>query len=375
MGDHHTTEKAVLLEKEFNKYCENVVFAILLLGMIGFLYIFNITFLESGYSMVLKQVIYFCWAFITFFLISYVPDRFLQAFIKNIHIVFLCNILLMIVAYITPLGAKINNAVRWIKLGPIYLQPSEFLKYTLILFIWWLYEFTSLQLVYKTVAAICSISLAAFLVGIGPDIGTMAQIFFLSLLIYFSLFPTKKTIVISLIVIIILAILGFVFYKFPHIKKRIDAFKNPQVDLRDKNYQAHQLKIAMYGTYIFGEGFGNGVQKLKYLPNAFNDFIVGIVVEELGIFGLISILFVFFYLLSNIILCIYSSSNRLCNILLLSFFLYNLFNLVINVLVCIGFFPIKGIALPFISLGGSFVVANLIFLGLAIRLNRFKSVF
>ncbi len=364
--------QAISLEDKFNTYCENIVFAILALGMIGFLYIFNITALDNGYSIVLKQVLYFFYAFLIFFFLLDIPQRFVQLLIRNIHIIFICNILVLIIAHITPLGAKINNATRWVKFGPVYLQPSEFLKYTTVLFIWWIYKSTNFQLMYKTILSISSIFLSAFLVGISPDIGTMAQIFLISFIIFFYTFPAKKSIVVPLILVAILGTFGFVSYKFSHIKKRIEAFKNPEVDLQNKNYQAHQLKISVYGTSLLGDGFGNSVQKLKYLPNAFNDFILGIIMEELGLLGLISLLVIFFYLFSNIIFCINLSSNGLGRMLLLSFFLYNLFNLLVNVLVCIGVFPVKGIALPFISLGGSYVVANLVFLGLAIKLNSIK---
>lgn len=365
--------ESISLEDRFNKHCDNVVFAILALGMTGFLYIFNITSLDNGYSVVLKQVLYFSYAFLVFFTILYIPQRFLQLLVRNIHILFLCNIFLLVLAHITPLGAKINNATRWIKLGPIYLQPSEFLKYNTILFIWWIYEFTHFQLLYKTILSICSIFLSAFLVGISPDVGTMAQIFLISFIVFLYAFPTKKSVVVPLILVAIIGTSILVSYKFSHVKKRIEAFKNPDVDLQNKNYQAHQLKISVYGTSLLGDGLGNSVQKLKYLPNAFNDFILCIIIEELGLFGLVSLLIMFFYLFSNIIFCMGLSSNRMCNLLLLSFFLYNLFNLMVNVLVCIGVFPIKGIALPFVSLGGSFVLANLIFLGLAIKLNGIKS--
>lgn len=358
---------------EFNKHCENAMFAIIVLGMVGLLYIFNITFLDNGYKMVLKQVIYFLCASLLFCLISFLPSLFIRIFIHNLHIVFIVNILLFVFAYFTPLGAKINNAIRWIKVGPIYFQPSEFLKYTTILFIWWLYEFTSLKLVYKTLLSLGSIILSALLIGISPDIGTMAEVALLSLLLYFFFFPAKKNVVIPLAIVIAGGAFLLLSFKFSHIKKRLEGFKNPEVELQGKNYQAHQLKISVYASPFYGEGFGNSVQKLKYLPNAFNDFILGIIIEELGLMGLIGLLALYFYLFSNIIYCISLSSHKLVKILLVSFFLYNLFNLIINVLVSLGFFPIKGIALPFVSLGGSFIMANFIFFGFAIRLNELKN--
>jgi cell division protein FtsW len=171
-------------------------------------------------------------------------------------------------------------------------------------------------------------------------------------------------------VLILIGAFSIFTYKFSHIKKRLESYKDPYTDVLGKNYQSFQLKVATYGAGFFGEGFGNSIQRFKYLPNAYNDFILGIILEELGILGLLIIIFVYFYLFSNLILCINICINKLASLLLTAFLMYNLLNVIINISVCIGIFPIKGINLPFISLGGSFIIANLIFLSLAINLEE-----
>ncbi len=185
-------------EKEKIKCIENIVCGIILLGFIGFLYILNITYLDSGYKIVLKHVIYFLWAFIMFFLILTLPCKFLELVLKNMHLIYLVTLTLLLCGYLTPLGAKINNAVRWIKMGPLYLQPSEFLKYICVLFIWWIYKYTNMNLTYKTILSLCSIVISAILIGLAPDIGSMALIIVVCVIILVFLFPAKKNIILLL---------------------------------------------------------------------------------------------------------------------------------------------------------------------------------
>ncbi len=357
-------------EKLKTKYAENIIVSILILGLIGLLYILNITYLYNGYKVVIKQVIYFLSAFVIFFVILSIPAKFLNIIMRNLHIIFFCNLVLIILGYLTPLGAKINNATRWIKVGPLYFQPSEFLKYTSVLFLIWIYQYISINLTYKTIFSICSIICSAMLIGLAPDVGSMWQLLCVLLIILITMFPTKRSIMIPLTFIFLVSVFVISLYKFSHIKERLRAFKNPTLDLQYKNYQPNQLKMAIYGSNTFGEGFANSIQKLKYLPNSFNDFILAIIMEELGLFGLFTVLFVYFCIFSNIISYIYLCSNGVSKILLTSFLLYNLTNVLINTLVCIGLFPVKGITLPFISLGGSFIHSNLIFLGFGFRLDK-----
>ncbi|MFN7182173.1 MAG: FtsW/RodA/SpoVE family cell cycle protein [Planctomycetota bacterium] len=360
------------VEKKKREHIENIVFGILLLGFIGFVYILNITYLEQGYKVVLKQVFYFSSAIILFFCVLSIPTGFLKVIVQNFHILFFVNLLLLIAGYLTPLGAKINNAMRWIRLGPLYFQSSEFLKYTTILFLLWIYQCSTLNLTSKTVLSICSIICSALLVGLAPDIGTMAQIMVVSFVILITLFPANKRVMVPLTIIFLISTLGFCIYKFSHVARRLEAFKDPTKDLLGRNYQPYQLKLSVYGSYLFGVGFGNSIQKLKYLPNSYNDFICAIIIEESGLLGLFMILFIFFYIFSNLLAYTRLCSNNITKTIFLTFLLYNFLNVVVNICVCLGIFPVKGITLPFISPGGSFILSNLLFLGLAIRVEKYE---
>jgi cell division protein FtsW len=156
----------------------------------------------------------------------------------------------------------------------------------------------------------------------------------------------------------------------PYRVKRLTGFLNPFDDIQGKSFQLYQSLLAIGSGGFLGKGLGQSQQKLFYLPAAHTDFIYAIIGEELGFVGagLVLLLFVVFGLLGMMI--IFRAKNAFTQLFALGLVSLVLIEAIINIGVSTGAFPTKGLALPFISYGGSSLVVNLILVGLLLNLSR-----
>jgi cell division protein FtsW len=158
---------------------------------------------------------------------------------------------------------------------------------------------------------------------------------------------------------------------YPYRIQRLLAFINPWNDPQGSGYQIIASQIALSSGGYFGQGLGSSMQKLFYLPEQYNDFILAIIGEELGFMFLIFILLLYVI----IFLRIFIFYNITCNIsrfssnLILGIILLILIQTVIHVLVNIGLFPTKGMGLPFISYGGTNLLLMFTYIGILIRIQ------
>jgi cell division protein FtsW len=243
------------------------------------------------------------------------------------------------------------------------LQPGEFLKYTLMLAsIRYFENFNSYTPKQRAIYLSGLVyPLAVFVLQ--PDFGT----FFISSMIigficFLSAFPRKY--------FYSFVVLGFVsaamiMVAAPYRMKRLLAFLDPWADPRGSGFQIIQSFLAFANGSFFGQGLGNSNEKLFYLPEAYNDFIFSVVGEELGFIGVFvtALMFVSFIFIGFKIAI--SLKSRVGGIMVSSIVFAIGFQAFLNMGVVLGVLPTKGLNLPFISYGGSSMVANLAALGLA----------
>jgi cell division protein FtsW len=169
----------------------------------------------------------------------------------------------------------------------------------------------------------------------------------------------------------VLAIVGGVFAsQLPYVTGRINAYLHPELDLRGKGHQPYQAKIAVGSGGVFGRGPGNSLQKLSYLPEAQNDYIAAIFAEEFGFLGVISLLSLY-----GMVACIgfYGALHAVDRA---GFYLAGTvvflicFQASMNLGVVSGLLPSTGLNLPFFSQGGSYLLANLMGVGLLLSVRR-----
>ncbi len=280
-------------------------------------------------------------------------------------------IIMLVLVLIPGVGSSSGGARRWFKLMGFSFQPSEFLKLIVILY---LSDFLdrkreSLSNIRHTVLpALVVLGLCSGLVFLQPDLGTAVTLALVALLLFFS--AGFNLTHLSVIVLSALPALGYAMLAKPYRRKRILAFFHPWDDPRGVGFQIVQSFLALGSGGLFGVGLGRSQQKLFYLPESHTDFIFSIIGEELGFLGTSAIVLLFMVFIFSGMVIVFRSKNYFSQLVSLGLVGLIGFEALINIGVSIGALPTKGLSLPFISYGGSALIANMIALGLLWNLSR-----
>ncbi len=283
------------------------------------------------------------------------------------------NILLLILV-LTPLGSTRNGAQSWL----FGIQPSEFAKVIMIVtFGKFLAERESLSSFYSFIMPFCFVGAPLLLILMQPDLGTaLVFIFIMLLMMYTAGAPGWKLLSLILIGVAAVALL-FVSHHFfdtplpvkEYQVARLTSFLDPERDPQGSGWNVRQAVIAVGSGQFFGKGLFRGTQgRLGYLPENHTDFIFAVLCEELGFVGGFGVLFLFFTLIWRGIRIGYQARDKTGTIIavgIVSMFLFHVFE---NIGMNMGIMPITGIPLPFISSGGSSMVANLAAIGILINI-------
>jgi cell division protein FtsW len=270
------------------------------------------------------------------------------------------NFLLMLT--LTPLGLSIKGSNRWLNFGGLNLQPGEFVKYTVLLSA--VYFFTNLKNYSRNDKILYSMHLIIplGLLIIQPDFGTFSiSAILIAFVCFLSDFPRKYF---YSAVIVGAGSLFAILVAAPYRVKRLLTFLDPWADPQNSGFQIIQSYLAFANGHIFGQGIGNSNEKLFYLPEAYNDFIFSVLGEEIGlvgVFGVIALFAIFMYLGFKLAL---TNRGKINTIFVASIVFTIGFQAFLNMAVVLGLLPTKGLNLPFISYGGSSLMANLLAIGL-----------
>lgn len=277
---------------------------------------------------------------------------------------------LLILVFVPGIGKVRNGAHRWIGVGNLTLQPSEFVKFFVPLFyIEAILSRKDREISFRLFARIgLSIAIAMALVMIEPDNGTTAVIG-ASLLPLFYLSGVRLRYW-ALPVAVMMALGAFAAYQLPYVRGRLAVYLHPELDLQGKGHQPHQAKIAAGSGKLFGRGPGESLQKLTYLPEAQNDYIAAIYAEEFGFLGISALLFLYMlFALAGFTIALGAPTERGVYLAAAITFLIAL-QAFLNLGVVSGLLPSKGVNLPFFSQGGTSLIANLIGLTLLLDIGR-----
>ncbi|MFH1407325.1 MAG: putative lipid II flippase FtsW [Candidatus Omnitrophota bacterium] len=296
----------------------------------------------------------------------------LRAFSKPI--LFL-SIVLLLCVYIPGLGVQVGGAKRWIRIGNFTIQPSEFVKLAIIIY---LADFLSRKkhVIKSFVQGFLPPSLIVgatlALVLAQPDLGKTVSIAVVAFLLYavaginfahmVSVFLFSLPLVYSLV------------YQVAYRRKRILAFLNPWQDPRGAGYQIIQSYIALGSGGLLGVGLGASRQKLFYLPQSHTDFIFSIIGEELGLVGASAVIILFFLFVTEGMRISARARDLFGQLLGVGITSTICMEALINIGASIGAIPTKGLPLPFVSYGGSAIIANLIGVGLLLNIAKNRRV-
>lgn len=276
-------------------------------------------------------------------------------------------------------GKIAGGAISWFDLKYFKVQPSEFAKSILVIFMAIYYDKLHYKKVKNIYAYFVPLGFAAIIIGLvfmQPDLGSAAIIAGIVFLTFISI-PVVQNNIMKFIKIIaigcILAIVAFLYSGndfLSSIQKGRLNFKNPCSRYTETTgYQVCNGFIAINNGGLFGVGLGNSTQKYLYLPESHTDFIFPIIVEELGLVTGIVIILGYAYILARILKIAKSSENLRCSILAYGTFWYFTLHILVNLLGVLALIPLTGVPLPFLSYGGSFTVNAIIMIFVVERVN------
>jgi cell division protein FtsW len=264
---------------------------------------------------------------------------------------------------------------RWIRLGPVNLQPSELAKLAVILYLAWFLEMRRRvdgsgmnDWKHTILPALGPVLLLVGLVVIEPDLGTAVEIFIIAVTMLYVAGLDGKYIVgagLAAIPIIYLLIVR-VAYRY----ERVLAFLNPSADPQGRGFQLLQSLIAVGSGGFTGVGLMESKQKLFYLPEAHTDFIFAVLCEELGFIGGAIVLALFAIYAWRGMRSAFKTSDEFGRFAALGITVMVVSQTMINLCVVLGMVPTKGIPLPFISYGGSSLLVMLLATGVLLNISR-----
>ncbi len=285
------------------------------------------------------------------------------------HILFL-SLLSLVLVFVPGVGGKVRGAARWLRLGPLTLQPSEFAKLAIALFMAYSLARKQEKMKYFAIGFLPHMVVAGVfiaLIGKEPDFGTAIT---LAAIVFTMLFVggTRLThILLALSGGVCLAVM--LVLRDPKKYDRILSFLDPWKHGQDVGYQLKQSLLAIGSGGLLGLGPGQSKAKLFYLPDAHTDFILSIFSEEMGFLGVLLVLALFTIVVSRGIWLSLKAPDSFGSYLALGLTLLIGLPAVINLGVVSGIFPTKGLSLPFLSYGGSGLLVNLLAVGILLNIS------
>ena len=394
--------------REANYLIIGVTFLLFLIGLVG---LASIAIHQEGTiqpSSFLKQILFVFPGIVLCVIIFYLPK---SVYHKSAYWAYGIILLAILVPFT---GEKIAGTYRWIDIGPLGLQPSEFVKWIVVIVLARYLSDYNLDLNrFRTlIIPIIVVIIPSAIVIKQSDLGSSIIIlssfipmiywskvnpYFIFLLVgpFISILTASHNISFSIWGISMIGILYVVcpnlirgvvtYFTFlllglfspliwsllsPYQQKRIMTLLNPELDPLGSAYQLIQSQTAIGSGGLFGKGWGNGTQThLKFLPVQESDFMISVLGEEFG-FGFIVLLFCLFALLIFQIVKLASESNdRFSSLILIGIGTIFLSHIFVNTAMAVGLIPVKGLPLPFISAGGSFLLSCFMMVGLILNMG------
>ncbi len=282
---------------------------------------------------------------------------------------FACFILLIVA--LSPLGVTVNGARRWIGFGPIRLQPMEFAKIALVLYLGWF--MAGKQTIIKTFSggvippflvtgALCLLLLAQ------PDFG--GAVLLSSLLFFMCLVGGTRFLYLFISACLACGAIYLLIKNADYRMSRLLAFLDPWAVAQGAGYQLVQGFLALGSGGVTGLGLGAGRQKLFYLPEAHNDFIIAVLGEEAGFIGISLVVLLFAVFIWRGLRIALKQENLRDQLTAFGLILVPALSILLNLAVVFGCAPPKGVPMPFFSYGGSSLMGSLLCVGLLLNYSR-----
>lgn len=285
-----------------------------------------------------------------------------------VFLIFALTVVLLVAVFAFP---EINGARRWIRIGPVSIQPSELAKLALPIFLAYFLtrnEGRVGEIRSTVIPCLGALTLLGGLVFLEPDLGTTIVLCAVFSAVYFA--AGAKILHIATVAAVMVGGALLAVLLAPWRVERLMAFLDPFAHSDDAGYQVVQSLYAIGSGGMFGEGFGKGQQKLFYLPYPYSDFIFSVIGEEWGLFGTLAIVIAFALLLWRGTRAAVKAPDRFGMLLGIGIITGIIVQALFNISVVTSILPAKGIPLPFISYGGSSVMVTMLAVGIMLNISR-----
>jgi cell division protein FtsW len=286
----------------------------------------------------------------------------------------LFGLTLLLLVKIPGIGARVNGAQRWLRIGPANFQVSELAR---VLVLNWVCSYcvrkrTELEQTFPgLLKPVGLLTVAAFFLLLEPDFGAATVLFATGIAVLFVAGARLRYVLVLLGAAI--AVFGLLALATPYRLKRLTGFLHPWEDPFNSGFQLTQSLIAIGRGAWFGVGLGSSVQKLFYLPEAHTDFVFAVLAEELGLVGVIGVIALFLALVGRsfqISRMAAGAGLRFQSYLALAFGVWIGVQAIVNIGVNMGVLPTKGLTLPLLSYGRSSLLVTLAWIGVLLRIHH-----
>ena len=309
--------------------------------------------------------------FVAFLLARALPLALFRRFAPHLYV---ASLLLTALVFVPGVGLHANGATRWINVGFTTVQPAEVLKIGFVLALaWWLAPRTrQLKDPKKGLGpflAICGVP--ALLLLAQPNTSTTLLLLATGAVMYFAAGAPWRDF--GILALLAVCIFGAVLLVRPYTLQRVKTFFNPSAHSLGSSYQIQQSLIAVGSGGMTGVGFGQGVEKFNYLPEPDGDSVFAVYAEETGFIGSILLLGLFVALAARGIVIASNSRDLFSGLIALGFSFMIILQAYINISAMLGIIPLTGLPLPFVSHGGTALLAVLLMCGIILNVAAQQS--
>ena len=359
------------MSKKYDKLLLLAVIAIIIFGII-MIYSASSIWAEYKYQdpfkFVKAQSAFFLLGLLCIFIISKLDINILY---KKANLILLICFILLVLVLIPGIGSIRNGSRSWFGIGSLGIQPSEFAKLGLIIYVA-KYLANNRKIIKDVKKGVLPILLVIgvffVLIMLEPDFGT-AMVIVLTLVVMIFISGVKLSFFIKVGLLGLLGIVGLIIIA-PYRMERIVSFLNPWVDPLGSGYQIIQSLYAIGPGGLLGQGFLNSHQKQFYLPEPQTDFIFSIISEEFGFLGILIVTSFIAFIFYRIIKIALKENNLFKKYLAFGLGFGIIIQSLLNIAVVIGLIPVTGVTLPFLSYVGSSLLISMISIGIILNISK-----
>jgi len=338
------------------------LFGLVMIGSASSLIAFERFDGHNNYYFVGKQAVSLVIGLVLMFFAQGIDYR---SYKKYAFVLLIITIFLLILSLLPGIGKETKGAHRWIELGFLNFQPSEIAKLTFIVY---LSSWFSSRVKINILPLLLIVGVMSVLIISQPDLGTLTIIVGIAITLFFTAGGSYMQLFAGLG---ILSVLFGVFIRSSAYRwQRFLTFMNPSTESQGAGYHINQAIIAVGSGGIMGLGFGKSIQKYLYLPEPYSDSIFAIIAEELGLFRTSIIIFAFALVAWRGFRVAQNAPDKFGKLLATGITVWIVLQAFINIGAITGVLPLTGVPLPFISYGGSSLIATLVAVGILINISK-----